>query len=277
MKAIAIGLGLCVTVVTAAGCGSTSSASSAPSKELTLSGTVSPSARKLDNARAVALSAAGKTYWAYVSPTGTFALKVPTGDAYKVVLTNARAAGGRKVVGHIVWRAVAGASSWINIEQGGAFDVGTLRARASRSAMQGAAIKTKSSDGSNGSGGGASSGDDGHDHAHDYDCHEDDKERNDICEESGSNDDNDKDVELECDHEPGDAVKGDDSGKQADDEKEKEDEAEKETHTPCGAPADGGSTPPPPSDGGAGSSCTTNADCPSNLVCAASRCVPPTR
>lgn len=269
MRAIGIGLGVCAMAMAMA-CGSASTSSN----ELVLRGAVSPTARRLDNARAVAVTASGKAYVAYLDASGAFTLKLPIGSRYKLLFTNTLPAGNQLLMGHLAVHGAAGATRWIAVGQGGTYNLGTLRLAGATSGT----VKTMSDGaGDTSSGGGDSSGD--------YESHEDDHESESVCSDNESSDDNDKDVELEADNDPHDSLKGEGSSESDDADKEKETEDDNEVKS-CGTAggggsggsAGGGSAPPATSPGGGvGASCKVTANCASGLLCAASICTNPPR
>ena len=231
---------------------------------LKLQGTVSPTARRLDNARAIAVTRSGKAYWSYLDAHGDFTLTLPKGVSYRVLIANARAAGGKHVIGHLVIATSAGASKWVGVHSGGTLDLGTLGL-----ASSGGGVRTLHDEGSGGSSG---KSDDSDHHGDDNDCHEDDHEDDDVCSEKESEHDDDKDVELHADNDPHDSCKDDDD--------HEGDDNDHESEKPC-AGGDAGSPPPspppPPQPPPPGGTCNTAADCAAGDLCVASHCVAPPR
>lgn len=153
----AVGGGLLLAAV---GCGS----SDAPPRTMTLQGSLSTSERQTDNARAVAISDTGHKYWAYLSATGGFSLKVPVGHAYRVVFANELANGGQVKIGHVSVQRASSRSSWLGANGGGTVNLGRLSTASATTNGLGTL--------SSGSGRGGTGGDDDDDdHSGDYGCH----------------------------------------------------------------------------------------------------------
>src|SRR6478672_426716 len=57
--------------------------------------------RTLDNASALAIGSNGKTYSAYVQRSGKFALDLPAGHVYRIVIANSTMSGQLRTVGHL--------------------------------------------------------------------------------------------------------------------------------------------------------------------------------
>jgi len=246
-------LGLAATVtMLAVGCGNATS-----DGNVVVRGTVSPTARRLDNARAIAMTSTGKTYWAYVDARGSFAVKVPAGQAYRLVISNQRATGGQRVIGHLMVHTSKGASRWMALGAPGTITLGTLGLGAAgtttRPMSEG---ETSSSDSSDGG---------------ELDTHDDDGERGDLCTEHDG-DREDDDVELDSDSDPGDSVRDD---READHDREDGDDDAKA----CAPAAQPPGSPPPPvtTTQPPGGSCGVNAQCGTGLGCVASKCVPSIR
>ena len=257
--------GACVGVVALAamiGCGG-ADPSPTGTTALKLQGTVSPGARRLDNARAIAVTRSGKAYWSYLDARGHFALTLPKGVSYRVLIANARAAGGKHIVGHLAIATSAGSSKWIGVHAGGALDLGTLAL-----ASAGGDLRALHDDGSSSSSSGK--GDDS-DHHGDNDCHEQEHEDDDVCSEgqSESESDDDKDVELHAVNDPHDSFKDDDD--------HEGDDHEHESDKPCGSGDAGAPPPSPPPPPPPGGSCNTAANCAPGELCVASHCAPPPR
>ena len=228
------------------GCAATPSSGSTT----TVSGVVSPSARRLDNARAVAMTASGKTYWAYLDARGAFSLSLPAGQAYRIVVANARPSGGQRVVGHVVIHTSRGASRWIAPRSAGALTLGALGGAAG--------VVTRAMD--DGSPSDGSSGDD-----HDFESRDDDDERGNLCtEHDGEHDDDD--VELDAESDPGDSARDDDE----DEHEREDDDGDAKTCAPA-------ALPPPPSPAPPGGTCSVSTQCAPGLSCIASKCAPTIR
>lgn len=127
MRSVGIGGWVCAAAALAIGCGPSASDPSAPATELVLSGLVAPSARRLDNARAVAVTSTGSSYATYLDAHGAFSLRLPIGASYKLQIANTLPGNGQRVIGHFVTVSSAGATHWFSVRKGGMFDVGTLR------------------------------------------------------------------------------------------------------------------------------------------------------
>jgi hypothetical protein len=244
MKHWHIALSVATTLgVSAIGCGSAGGQSSAGDR-MTLQGTVATSEMALDNARAIALSADGHAYAAYLDQNGDFSLQVPTGHAYRVVIANSLASGQHQVVGHVAIRTSRGTSTWLGARAAAKVDLGVLSG--TQTALRTLSAPCDCDGGTTGGGGGEGDhhGDDDHehegdgngggytssggsgnggyhgsgsgngkgDHGDDHDCEQDDDEHGKVCTKGGS-----YDVELSPSNNPGD--KCDD--KDLDDDKEK--------------------------------------------------------
>ncbi len=306
MKSTALALVATTAIAfTGIGCGGSGGENTASDgSRMTLQGTVSASEVSLDNARAIALSADGHAYAAYLDSHGDFSLDVPIGHAYRVVVANSLASGRHAVVAHLAIRTSRGTSTWLGARTGGTIDLGVLS-----SASQGGKLvpacgctggdggTTTGGGGGDGHGGGehhddgnggyqggatggyTSSGDGHHagDHSDDDKCKQDDGEHSKVCSTRGS-----YEVELEPTHDPGD--KCDD--KDLDDDQEKKgDDSYGDCNAPSGGSGEGsgGGGYAGGSTGGAGGGygtggttpptgrCATNADCGSG-TCVACTC-----
>lgn len=253
----------------------------------TVQGSVSPSSRPLDNARAVAIGADGRVFWAYLDARGAFTLQLPVGQSYRVVVANALAGGGQRTIGHLVVHPSTGATRWMGMHQPGTIALGALSVPGAVTASTGGTVttmgdspsgETSSSGGSSGEG--SSSGDSsGQD---DVGTHEDDGETGSLCSSQGSGEEDDQ--ELDAEYDPGDRCSDDDKS-------EHEHESDNEDGAPC-APADaggasgssGGSSGASGSGSSSGSAgggtsyggaCTVSADCAAGLSCIASTCQTP--
>ena len=82
----------------------------------------------LDKARAIAIARDGRTYWTHLDAQRDWTLKLPVGQAYRIVIANQRTDGvkGQVVVAKLVLDANA-KSPWIAVKEGGTVDLGTLR------------------------------------------------------------------------------------------------------------------------------------------------------
>lgn len=256
----------------------------------TIQGTVPLSARTLDNPRAIAVSATGRSYWAYLDTHGDFSINAPSGHAYRVVVANMTRSGALRTVGHLTIHTTAGAGTWLGVRQAGKLNLGTLSVSKQGSSGGGIAPLDDSE------GLGDKDADKAKDHEHDDDLesHDDDGDDEKVCSTSHDDeDDNDDDVELHASNEPGDKCKSDD----LDDDKEKDDE-DKVMSKPCppggaggaggaggggaasttgggatgGGATGGGATTTIAGGGQAGASCALNADCAAGLSCFASAC-----
>src|SRR5437868_5980642 len=80
----------------------TDGAPSSSSEAMTVHGVLPPSLRSLDNARAIAVGADGRTFAAYLDPKGGFTLNLPVNHAYRILFANSRADGSEVVLGHMI-------------------------------------------------------------------------------------------------------------------------------------------------------------------------------
>ena len=276
MKAIYILAGAAL-LSTGLACGGSGDKAGSSSDALTLHGTVSPTTRKLDNARALAISSTGKTYWAYLDVGGNFKLQLPAGHAYRVLIANTLKAGGFRTIGHLTINTSSGSKVWLGARFGGLVDLGALHV-VDTSTTAGVTTKDDKPDLGGASSGSAS---DEKDHEHDFDCHEDDDHEDEkVCKgEHDDDDDRDDDTDLEVDHDKDPGDKCDD--KDLDDKDDDKDKEDKEIEKPCGGGGSSGAPPPPPpaSSGGSGlnAPCAVNTDCSGVLVCVASVCTAPLR
>jgi hypothetical protein len=263
------------------GCGA-GGGGSIGSSTLRLEGSVAPGARVLDDARVAAVASDGRVYWAYLDARGAFAVEVPVGGAYRVLVANARASGGQRVIGHLTIQTAHGASRWMAAPVGGILPLGALRRphagpAATTKDLGGGDVASSDSSGSSSE---PSSSD------HDYDSHDD--AHIGLCSEHDGAEVDD-DVELEADDDPGDGFA---------DEHESEHEAEAADDddakacppppapgappaAPTGTPpAPTGTTsapPPPPPPPPPPGTCVVNANCLGGGVCVAAKCVSPLR
>lgn len=114
-------LGVAALVATIAACGSSREG------ELTVQGTVSQELA-VDDARAIAIGADGRTYWAQLDAQRDFTLTVPSGQSYRVAIANARPDGDDDIVGQLVLTDGASRTEWIRADEAATIDLGTLRA-----------------------------------------------------------------------------------------------------------------------------------------------------
>lgn len=222
----------------------------------TVTGSVSRTTRPLDNARALAIGADGRSFWAYLDAAGAFALKLPVGQSYRVLVADALAGGGQRTVGHLVVHPTTGATRWIGLRVPGTVVLGALHLTPSTGLRRGGTIGLLDDPqaGSEGS-------------QEDVDTHEDDHEGDGLCSTQGTGEEDDQ--ELDASNEPGDAYADDQAS-------EHEQESDNEDGAAC-PPAGGASSSSGSSGGsaGPGGACTTNADCSAGLVCAAAICQHP--
>jgi hypothetical protein len=108
-------------MVAAGGCGSGETAS------IHVSGTVDPEARRLTGARAVATATSGRTYSAAIARSGRFALELPVGTTYRLVIANRTRSGQLRVVGHLVNPSALGTLHVIAVRREGELSLGRLR------------------------------------------------------------------------------------------------------------------------------------------------------
>lgn len=250
-------------------CGGSGDSSAPESTRQAVTGTV---ARNLDNARVMAITPTGKTFWAYLDKRGEFTLPIPAGTPFRLIVTNATATGGQKVIGRLAIDTSAGKSSWL-LAPNGTLALGTLRPATTTSS----GTRTLSERDDRETGGSAKDSEGTHDD--DLESHEDEHEDEGVCSVASPEHEDDDDVTLEAEHDPGDKCRDD-----KEHEHEKEDEADGESDKkPCsgagggdgGAPPTTPSTTPPPSPVGGvgvGGTCTVSANCAAGLACVASKC-----
>jgi hypothetical protein len=162
--------------------------------------------RTLDNASALAIGSDGHTYTAYIRSSGSFALDLPTGHVYRIVIANSTANGELRTVGHLVNPTSQGTSSVIAVHEGGTWNLGTLSTGGAGSVHTACACGSGSGSGGSDDQGqnnddqGENNDDQGEnddDQGGDYKCHQKDGDKDKSC------DDGD-DVELHASHAPGD-------------------------------------------------------------------------
>jgi hypothetical protein len=225
-------LGASALVCLAIGCGGGDKTGTA-SDALTVHGTVPRSTLVTDNAKAIAVSASGHVYTAYLDRQGDFTLNLPAGHAYRVLIANTLPSGRHSVVGRLTLaNRTTGTSAWLGARSAGNIDLGNLHTGSANglsiqcSCSSGGSSGGDSSggDGSYGSGsksggdddksGGSYGSGDGDHHGDDYGCHEDDGEKGNMCSGGGEGD-------LHAQHDPGSYC--DDSGLDDDQDKNEDD------------------------------------------------------
>ena len=77
----------------------------------------------VDNARAIAVGADGRVFWAYLDAHRDFTLKLPVGQSYRILVANQRDEGGQRTVA----RLVVDGSRWICANEATTVDLGTLK------------------------------------------------------------------------------------------------------------------------------------------------------
>lgn len=245
--------GLFLLGVTAACSGSTPGTAIPSSGSEVVRGTISTTARHLDNARAVALSSDGHTYWAYLDTHAGFSLALPSGPSYRLLVANELPSGKQVVVGHVVVHPSAGASRWIGLHGAPSLDLGVIGGKRT---LTSASLHVLD-DAPDGKDDGAGDGE--------ADDHEDDGESKALCQSQDASDSEDDDVELDAQNDPGDSASDDDA---AEHEGESGDDAEA-----CPPGSTGGGATSGGGGGSAGSSCHVSADCAVGLTCWGSQCV----
>lgn len=283
----------------AAACGG-SDATGQTTETLTVQGTVAPSARKLDNARAVAMAENGHLYWAYLDARGDFSLKLPVGQSYRVVIANQLDSVYQRAIGHVVLADSDGTSSeWLGANQSGTVDLGTLGLAPASQDPSVTHVQCGCSDDS----------DDDH-HSDDYGTHSDDDDDDHTAKDDDKDDDDDKGGSATgsgsgsgsgggtcnvCKDHASDS--GDDDDKSLYPSKEPGDKCHdqhKGDHDQDKSGSGGGDKPCPYADGGSsgsgsgssssstgsgggsskpsGSGCTTTSECTKSCSCVASSC-----
>lgn len=252
-------LGLVMATMACAGTSESTASSSAR-----VEGTVVQ--RSLDNARAIAITPDGHRTWSYLDVRGHFALELPTGQSYRLLIANTLPDGSLRAIGHLSIHSSAGVGRWLDVQRGGTLDLGVLSTTGAKTAPT---LGTKSE------GDHSDSESDAEDV--DTETHHDDEEHAVCADHHEGGDDRDDDVELTAEHEPGDDW-ADEHEKEHDDEDEREAPCAKPPPAPPATTSPPASAPPasaPPSapPGGLGSPCVVTASCATGLACVASRCV----
>lgn len=101
---------------------------------LTVQGSVS-SKLGTDNARAVAIGENGKKIWTFLDKHGDFSLKLPAGQAYRVVIANQLPGGGQKIIGKLKVKDGKSATDVIKAKKEGKIDLGVLRKPETKSSV----------------------------------------------------------------------------------------------------------------------------------------------
>jgi hypothetical protein len=231
-----------------------------------LQGSIAPGTRPLDNARAVAIRQDGKKYWSYLDARGAFALALPPGFSYRLLIANARAGGGLRTIGHFVATTPNGTARWVHLAPGQTLALGAMHPKGvlggSHTQSEGEGGHGESSDGPSET------------HQDDVDEGDDDLHQG-LCGEHDGDDDDDVDLQDDVDNAHDDI--GDDSVEDHD--------SEDGDDAPCPPPPP---PPPPPATGGGtvqvlqlptstpATPCKLNADCGGALVCVAAKCQFPT-
>jgi hypothetical protein len=242
-------LSLCLTLAMTAPLFACGGSPASPSGTLTVHGTLPPTTKPLDNARAVAMGADGHTFGAYLTRTGQFTLNLPVGHAYMIVFANSRLGGSESVIGHLVIHTSNGVRSFLGARAAGQIDLGTISLAQGGSVVpQGAgSLKIACNCTGGGDGGDEGAGNpDGGGGGGDYGCHEDDGECDSVCDGGG-------DDEMGCENDPGDDCESDD----LDDEGGKS-TCQQHVQQPCGgggySSSSSGSSSSSSSSGSSGSS-----------------------
>jgi hypothetical protein len=232
MKAFSLGALVTLVAMTMA-CGKNQDDSS-NSSSLHVTGSVD--GRTLDNASALAIGSDGKTYTAYIRQNGSFALDLPVGHVYRIVIANSTSTGQLRTIGHLVNVTSQGTADVIAVHEGGSLNLGQLRPTSTSTSAT--ALHPACATCSGGMGGGDNDdqgendddqGENDDDQGGDYKCHRDDGAKKKTC------DDGD-DVALGASHNPGDKCAkhdGDDQGENDDDQGENDDDQGKKASA-CG-------------------------------------------
>lgn len=193
-----------------AGGGATAASTASQPKESTaqttqlLRGSVSPSERRLQNARVMAISPERRVYAAPIDANGDFVVKVPAGRPYRIVIANTTLSATRRAIGHLV----VGQSRWAILNASRpVIDLGMLHVKTSASAPTPSSIhKLDHESDLQGSDGGdpSASGDDAGDGEPGAD-HTVEEPKDELCGEAKDPKDDSKkdaDVELTTDADP---------------------------------------------------------------------------
>ena len=218
-------------------CGSADSTASSGDETAVVQGSL-VSTTNLKDLRAIAKTDTGRIIWTNVDSQGHFALQLPKGQPYRILLARVAANGSSQVVGHLVLKTSQGKSLWVLPTD----SVALGRVGRAGQFASGMTVKSSESEDSTGkSGDGESSGED-----EDSSCHEEDEKEGTLCRGSSGGED---DEELEAENDPGDKCakpghKDDDTDH---DGKVDADDDEQDDIKPCGTPpaadADGGAPP----------------------------------
>ncbi|MFO0664714.1 MAG: hypothetical protein U0174_12230 [Polyangiaceae bacterium] len=209
----------------------------------------------LNGLRAIAKTDSGRLIWTNVDARGHFALQLPKGQAYRILLARVAANGSSRVIGHLVLKTSQGKSLWVVPTDSLALG------RVGRAGQVGGTITVKSTDSeegeSKGDGRGGKSGASESSGEHeDGSCHEEEEKEGSLCKGSSGGE---HDEELEAENDPGDkcAKAGHEDDDTDHDGKVDADDDDQDDIKPCGPPAsgsDGGAptgadaAPPPASD-----------------------------
>jgi hypothetical protein len=161
-----------------------------------LRGSVSPEERRLQNARVMAISADRRTYTAPIDAQGNFAVKVPAGQPYQIVIANTTLSATRRAIGHLV----VGASRWAMLNPSRpVIELGALRVKSATSPATSTTLGTldhPSDLQGSGEADPAASGKDGGDGDQGSD-HTVEEPNADLCEAQDPKDDSKKDADVE--------------------------------------------------------------------------------
>jgi hypothetical protein len=250
---------------------------------MTVHGTVS-SKLAVDNARAVAIGADGRIFWAYLDVERDFTLRLPTGQSYRIVIANQLAGGGQKTVGHVALATGGAKTLWIAASEEKTVDLGRL-SPASAKSSGGLSTKTCGSSCSGSSAGDDDEDDDdrddGADHDDDHECHEKGKS-GDGKKSGGDDEDDDDDCDVCSDGDDVELQPSKPCGCEDKDGDAKAKPKSKDSDKPCkkkGEGGSGGAQGGGAQDGGAkagggkaGDACSVKSDCSAPCSCVASKC-----
>lgn len=228
--------------------------------ELAVEGRVSQEIAIADDARAIAVGRDGRTFSTRLDGQRGFAIRVPVGQSYRVVLANPRREGGLVQVAHLslLGEAGEGRVEWLGANEAGSVDLGTLVPVSSTPSGGDLGLRTY----------GAPPSGDHDDDDHDRDaCHDDDGDR-DLCTQG-------KETEVKPSKEPGARCKDHGKGK-------KKGHGKHHHPKPCSCTNDGGSGGTDGGSGGSdggsgggggiGSECLSTSDCMLGLACVGGIC-----
>jgi hypothetical protein len=183
--------------------------------------------------RALAKTDHGKFIWTDVDANGRFALSLPKGKSYRIMLARPTADGRNQIVGHLVSSTSNGKSLWM--APSGSLVLGKISRLSEMVSVSGVKMQSEGAD------------DDGEedDDNEGGGCHEEDDKDDGMCKSA----DGDKDEELGAENDPGDKAASSKGAKGADTDEDGEsddDDHDQDDIKSCGGPASPPAPPAPP-------------------------------